>query len=94
MINAWYNGAVLPVQYGSDREKTRRGPNCPEGVLTDSQLAENRKDFLGLVRKHEFIDDDFYQQCGQDVDLSKINVPLLSVGNWVRTLINLFLVPC
>ncbi|KAK9367589.1 Alpha/Beta hydrolase protein [Lipomyces kononenkoae] len=77
----WYEAAVLPVQYGKNRDASRNGPNTPEGCLTESQLSENREDMPGLARSNEFIDDEFYEGCGLS-DLSKINVPLLSAGNW------------
>ncbi|KAK9234532.1 Alpha/Beta hydrolase protein [Lipomyces kononenkoae] len=77
----WYERGVVPLQYGNSRDASRGGPNTLEGSLPENQLSENREDFPNLVRHNEFIDDDLYQRS-EGTDLSRINVPLLSAGNW------------
>lgn len=80
----WYNKQVTTVQYGSGkRHLTNDGPEAPEGTLTQEQLADNRDDVPALCRGNNFIDDEFYQERFAKEDYSKIQVPLLSAGNWV-----------
>ena len=76
----------MSIQYGSrDREARTFGPSAPEGELTEEQLRENREEMpiaLGSS-DNEFIDDQFFQDRMTSEDLSKIDVPILSAGNWV-----------
>jgi hypothetical protein len=84
MNSYWFERAVVPVQYGKGgRHVLRSGPDSPEGNLTKEQLFENRDNSPELVREDEFIDDNLYQENAAS-DLSKITVPVLSAGNWVR----------
>jgi hypothetical protein len=84
MNSYWFERAVLPVQYGKgERHLLRRGSDSPEGNLTEEQLSQNRDNFPDLVRANQFIDDELCQGCVAS-DLSKITVPVLSAGNWVR----------
>jgi len=61
----------------------------PEGELTEEQLRENREDMPLVTRDaaNEFIDDEFYDDRMASEDYGKIEVPLLSAGNWVRPLV-------
>ena len=75
------------MQYGScNRADSNVGPDSPEGVLTEEQLAKNRDDTPKLTQDNEWIDNEYYQERTARDDLSKIKVPLLSCGNWVRLL--------
>ncbi|MBV9230444.1 MAG: CocE/NonD family hydrolase, partial [Chloroflexi bacterium] len=82
-LEKWYPRQVLPVQHG-------RGVNGPSDpwtgepatgpeTLTEEQLAANRTDMLGDVRRHK-LDDDYHRS--RSADLAKITVPLLSAANW------------
>ena len=61
----------------------------PEGELTEEQLRENREDMPIVTRdaENEFIDDKFYEDRMTSEEYGKIEVPLLSAGNWVRILL-------
>lgn len=86
MWSRWFPRQVVPIQYGSrDRAKGNFGPTSPEGELTEEQLRENREEMPIAIRdaSNEFIDDDFYLDRMTCEDYSKIEVPLLSAGNWV-----------
>ena len=83
MNTIWYKSAVLRVQYGKGpRPVSGRGPDSPEGNLSETQLAQNRDDFPHLGNLNEFIDDDYHRERTNG-DFSKIQVPVLSAGNWV-----------
>ena len=76
----------MRAQYGSrNRGKDNFGPTAPEGELTEEQLRENREELPIVIADpaNEFIDDDLYRDRMVYEDYSKIEVPLLSVGNWV-----------
>ncbi|KIX01911.1 uncharacterized protein Z518_07850 [Rhinocladiella mackenziei CBS 650.93] len=84
-FRTWYPAQVIPIQYGSrNREQNTFGPTAPEGELTEEQLRENREDVLAIVSDsaNEFMDDEYYQGRMVHEDYSKIEVPLLSAGNW------------
>lgn len=74
------------MQYGKGGRHAHGAmcPDSPEGDLTEAQLAENICDMPKLSRHNESIDDQFFKErCSGSEDLSKIEVPLLSAGNWV-----------
>lgn len=66
-ITTWYPRQVLSVQYGVD------------GSVSEQERVANRIELLPLMREH-VLDDVYYQQFTPDV--RRIQVPLLSVGNW------------
>lgn len=65
-LNHWYQG-VLHMQYGAG------------GSLSQEERAAHRTEFLADVKMHA-LDDAYYRS--RTPDLSRIKVPLLSVGNW------------
>jgi predicted acyl esterase len=79
----WYENQVTGVQYGLGE----RGPRsrvtgelvCGDETLSDEELERNRADFGAEVRDHALIDDYYVERLP---DWSKIDVPLLSSGNW------------
>jgi uncharacterized protein len=79
----WYEHQVKTVQYGLGE----RGPRsrvtgelvCGDETLSDEELAANRVDFGKELREHPLIDEYFAERIP---DFSKIEVPLLSAGNW------------
>ena len=82
-LNSWYNRQVLSVQYGVG-DRGARNPVTGDTIagpetLTDEQLKQNRADVDGEALRRPFIDD-YYR--ARMPDFSKINVPLLSAGNW------------
>ena len=79
----WYNSAVVPRQHGKGANGYKSAINGewisgPE-TLTEEQLADNRTDFGADVLAHPSVDD--YWRARMP-DYTKINVPLLSAGNW------------
>jgi len=66
-LAAWYPRQVLSVQHGAD------------GSVSEQERAASRVDPLPLMREHA-MDDAYYQAFTPDV--RRIQVPLLSVGNW------------
>lgn len=82
-IKIWSDRQILPLQHGNtatwlrDR-RTGERPNGP-AKLTPEQLANNRVDYLNVAREHRF-DDAYYGTITPD--LSRIDVPVLSAGNW------------
>ncbi len=66
-ISSWYPRQVLSMQYGVN------------GSLPEEERAANRSDPLPKMQEHR-LDDNYYRDYTPDV--SRIRVPLLSVGNW------------
>lgn len=58
-----------------------------EGDLGDDELRANCHDQNIDNRENRFLDDDYYSS--RDYDLSDIEVPMLSVGNWGGILLHL-----
>ena len=79
----WYRGRVITKQHGlGDRGYQSRvtgdwvsGPD----TLTDEELEANRTDYGSDLLDHPLIDD--YWRA-REPDFSRIDVPLLSAGNW------------
>jgi len=80
---AWWPRQVLVNQYGNadthylDRETGMRSTGGP--ALSEAMLAGNRADFPGDLLRHP-LDDGWY--AARTADVSRIQVPLLSAGNW------------
>lgn len=82
-MDGWYGGIVSSTQYGLG-EKGGRNPNsgqliCGDETFTAAELAERRVDLSRIIREHPY-DDRYYRD--RVADLSRIDVPLLSAGNW------------
>ncbi|HEY0686103.1 MAG TPA: CocE/NonD family hydrolase [Steroidobacter sp.] len=79
----WYPNQVLNVQYGlgtNGRVSRYAGtPIAGPETLDEETLAANRIDIKATLLEHPLIDDYFAERTP---DLSKIEVPLLSWGNW------------
>ncbi|KAK2601822.1 hypothetical protein QQS21_004605 [Conoideocrella luteorostrata] len=87
-INFWWNRQVITNQYGRPgREANNWGPDTIEGDLTEEELSANRKDQTVDNRAYRFRDDPYYSS--KEYDMSDIQVPLLSVGNWGGILLHL-----
>lgn len=79
---SWYEMQVLPVQHGNSREATNPHTGqrvTGDHVVDDVTLTRNRTDYGGRNRTHVF-DDEYFGTVNPD--LSQIEVPLLSAGNW------------
>src|SRR5919109_2875663 len=79
----WYDMQVKTVQYGLG-ERGPVNPNtgqlvCGDETLEESQLAANRADFGAEILAHP-LDDDYHRERSGAWD--RLNVPLLSAGNW------------
>lgn len=80
---AWWPRQVLVNQYGNaqtpyrDRETGERTTGGP--ALSEDMLRFNRADYPGDLLAHP-LDDAWYAE--RTPDLSRIEVPLLSAGNW------------
>jgi len=81
-VDFWFR-AVLATQYGVGDRGPRNANSgqfvCGDVNLSEAELAANRVDYGALMRAHPFFDDFFR---GRDLDFSKIDLPLLSAGNW------------
>ena len=81
--SVWYNSAVVPRQNGKGANGLRSQLNgewiSGPDTLAEEILGQNRSDFGKDILDHPLIDD--YWQARMP-DYSKINVPLLSAGNW------------
>jgi putative CocE/NonD family hydrolase len=82
-IDFWWNGQVKPNQYGRPRRPGSKIPTTIEGTLSEEELNENLQDQTVDNRNHRFMDEDYY--ASRDFKLEDIEVPLLSVANWVTT---------
>lgn len=80
---AWWPRQVLVNQYGNgnaphrDRETGERTTGGP--ALSEEMLRYNRADYPGDLLQHP-LDDAWYAE--RKPELSRIQVPLLSAGNW------------
>lgn len=78
----WWENAVQPNQYGKPGRKARDwGVDTLEGDLDEETLQENRRNQMLDTATHRFRDEEYYKS--RDFDASDIEVPLLSVANWV-----------
>ncbi|UZJ55696.1 hypothetical protein CBS101457_005016 [Exobasidium rhododendri] len=88
-IAFWQNRQINSNQYGIPARAGRGEANLPgncarpaniEGVLSEDQLRQNRTDQTVDTAKNKYMDDTYFSS--RDYDLSRIQVPLLSVANW------------
>lgn len=81
-IDFWWKNAIQPNQYGKPGRASRQwGDDTLEGDLDEQTLFSNRRDQTKDSAAHRFMDEDYYNT--RNFDLSSIEVPLLSVANWV-----------
>jgi|SRR5271170_4272298 len=91
-IGFWWNRQVVSYQYGlAGRSKPRQGltggaskqwgEETIEGTLTDEELRANRQDQTIDTAKYKFRDEDYYSS--KEYNPEDIEVPVLSVANWV-----------
>ena len=80
---ASYYRTVLATQYGRG-ESAGRNPLtgqliCGDETFSEEELAQRRVDLARVVSEHPFLDDHYRSRM---TDWSRVNVPLLSAGNW------------
>ncbi|KAF2728091.1 alpha/beta-hydrolase [Polyplosphaeria fusca] len=87
-IKFWWNRQVITNQYGRPgRSASSWGPDTVDGDLSDEDREKNRQDQTIDTTKYRFRDDEYY--ASKEYDMSDIEVPLLSVGNWGGILLHL-----
>jgi predicted acyl esterase len=87
-IDFWWNRQVITNQYGRPGRAERNwGPDTVDGNLSDEVRAKNRQDQTIDTAKNKFRDETYY--ASKEYDMSDIEVPLLSVGNWGGILLHL-----
>jgi len=78
----WWNRQVVSNQYGLGGRTARNwGLDSLEGDLLEEELVANRQDQIIDTAKYKFRDEEYYSS--KDFKLEDIEVPLLSVANWV-----------
>jgi len=82
-IETWYSALVANSQYGLG-EKGGRNPLtgqliCGDETFSEHELAQRHVDLVRVVSEHPFLDE---YHCNRTPDWTRINVPLLSAGNW------------
>ncbi len=81
--NFWYSAIVQGAQHGlgegSGRNPVTGQLVCGDEALSPDELAANRVDLAAIDKGHPLIDD--YHRS-RTPDWSRIEVPLLSAGNW------------
>ncbi len=79
----WYEMQVTTVQYGLGERgpvnPVTGEPACGHETLDDGELAEQRADFAADVAAHP-LDDGYHRE--RSGDWERLDVPLLSAGNW------------
>jgi len=82
-VERWAPIQALTVQYGLG-ERAKKNPNTGESVagpvtLSEEELAKNRVDVFGDIKKHP-LGDEWHRQ--RSADLSKVTKPLFTCANW------------
>ena len=81
-IAFWQNRQVFSNQYGLPGKSARKwGPDTIEGDLSPEELRKNRTDQISDNANNKFTDDPYY--ASREYKRSDIEVPMLSVANWV-----------
>ncbi|KAF2659344.1 alpha/beta-hydrolase [Lophiostoma macrostomum CBS 122681] len=73
----WFNNIIVPQQYGRN-----------EG-LDDEQLKKQRFDYEALETKWKWRNEGPWPVFDRERQLSKINVPILTAGNWMDSEVHL-----
>lgn len=81
-VARWWNRQVITNQYGlGGREARKWGDDTLEGDLPVDVLEANRRDQTIDTAKYRYRDEDYF--ASKDFNLEDIEVPLLSIANWV-----------
>ena len=82
-VEFWWNAQVVVNQYGRPRRPGSALPETIEGHLGEEQLKANLRDQTVDNEANKFMDDEYY--ATRDYRIEDIEVPLLSVANWVSS---------
>ena len=79
----WQPNQINPIQYGQG-SRAPTNPNTGQSVagpetLTEEELAANRSDYFSVIKQHPLYDE---WHRARAIDLSKVEVPLLTAANW------------
>jgi len=79
----WQPNQINPIQYGQG-ERAPINPITGQSVagpvtLSEDELASNRSDYFNIIKKHPLYDQ---WHIDRTIDLSKVEVPLLTAANW------------
>jgi uncharacterized protein len=79
----WQPTQINPIQYGQG-ERAPTNPNTGQSVagpvtLPEEELESNRSDYFTAIKQHPLYDEWHRERA---IDLSKVEVPLLSAANW------------
>ena len=79
----WFEARIAIAQYGVGERGARNRITgklvCGDETMTEEELVRNRTDLVQEMRDHTLFDEYFERL---NAELSKIEVPLLSAGNW------------
>ncbi len=79
----WQPTQIDPIQYGQG-DRAPVDPNTGDSVagpvtLSEEDLAANRMDYFATIKEHPLYDE---WHRARSIDVSRIEVPLLSAANW------------
>jgi hypothetical protein len=78
----WWNRQVVSYQYGLGGRTARNwGLDSLEGDLSSDELVANRRDQTIDTAQYRYLDEEYYSS--RNFELEDIEVPILSVANWV-----------
>lgn len=81
-IKRWWDRQVVSNQYGLAGKAARNwGPDTIEGDIPEETLRKQRRDQTEDNQKHRYLDENYY--ASREYNKSDIQVPMLSVANWV-----------
>lgn len=82
LLEWWWDRQVVANQYGlPGRAAKDWGPDTLEGNLSEETLMSHRNDQPKDTADHKFRDEYYYES--KEFNLGDIEVPVLSVANWV-----------
>jgi predicted acyl esterase len=82
-IGRWFAKQIKSNQYGLPGRAAREwGEDTIDGDLPQDVLDANRRDQTVDTAQYRYRDEPYY--ASKEYDLGQIEVPLLSVANWVR----------
>ena len=79
----WQRTQINPIQYGQG-ERAPNNPNTGQSVagpvtLSEEELERNRSDYFASIKQHPLFDE---WHRDRTIDISKVDVPVLSAANW------------
>lgn len=81
-LEFWWENAVDKNQYGKPGRAAKNwGLDTLDGDLDEKTLIANRRNQMEDTASHRFLDEEYY--ASRNFEVENIEVPLLSVANWV-----------